>query len=145
MAELPGHAQREAPDPAAASGAQPGLLEDLVGPPRRQPGRGGQDPQVVAGRAARVEAAGLQDGPDPAGRVGQLPVGPAVDGGRARGRGDQAQEHPQGGGLAGPVGAEEAGHRPRVDVEAEVVDGEHVAEPLAEPLHADGRHGAISS
>jgi hypothetical protein len=29
--------------PAAAGGAQPGLLQDLVDPPRVEPGRGGQD------------------------------------------------------------------------------------------------------
>ena len=135
------HAEREAPDPAAAGGGQPGLLQDLVDPPRVEPGRGGQDPEVVAGRAARVEPARLQDRPDPAGRVGQLAVGPAGDGGRAGGRGDQAEEHPQGGRLAGAVGAEEAHDRPGVDLEVELVDGEHVAEALGEALDADGRHG----
>ena len=139
------HAEREAADPAAAGGGQPGLLEDLVDPARVEPGRHGQDPQVVAGRAARVEPARLQDRPDPAGRVGQLPVGPAGDGGRAGGRGDQAEQHPQGGRLAGAVGAEEAGHRALVDLEVELVDGEHVAEALGEPLHADRGHGASPS
>jgi len=88
-----------------------------------------------------MEAAGLQDGPDPAGRVGELAIGPAADGGRAGVGGDQAEEHPEGGGLAGPVGAEEAGHRPRLDLEAELVDGEHVAETFGESLDTDGRHG----
>jgi hypothetical protein len=133
QAEALAHPEREAPDPPAGGRGQPRLLQDLVDPRRGQPGRGGQDPQVVASRAARMEPALLQHGPDPPGRVGQLPVGPAVDGGRARGRGDQAEQHPQGGGLAGPVGAEEAGHRPRVDLEVEAVDRQHVAEPLVSP------------
>jgi hypothetical protein len=41
--------------------------------------------------------------------------------------------------LPAPFGAEEAGHRPLVDLEVELVDGEHLAEALAEPLHADRR------
>ena len=124
--------------PAAAS---PTCSSDLVGaaagrarPRRRGPG-GGRGP------AAGVEAARLQHGADLAGRVGELAVGPAVDGGGAGGRGDQAEQHAQGGRLAGAVGAEEAGDRPLVDLEVEVVDGEHVAEALGEPVHADRGHG----
>src|SRR4029453_19553762 len=55
--------------------------------------------------------------------------------------GAQAEEQPQGGRLAGAVGAEEAHDRPGVDLEVELVDGEHVAEALGEALDADGRHG----
>jgi hypothetical protein len=38
--------------------------------------------------------------------------------------------------------AEEAGHGALVDGEVELVDGEHVAEALAESLDGDGGHGA---
>jgi len=68
QAEALAHPEREAPDPPAGGRGQPRLLQDLVDPRRGQPGRGGQDPQVVASRAARMEPALLQHGPDPPGR-----------------------------------------------------------------------------
>ena len=45
----------------------------------------------------------------------------------ARGRVQQARQHLQGGGLAGAVGAEEADHLARLDVEGDPVDGLHGA------------------
>ena len=41
---------------------------------------------------------------------------------RGRGRAGEAGDHPQGGRLAGTVGSEEAGHRPAVAGEGDVVD-----------------------
>jgi hypothetical protein len=90
-----------------------------------------------------VEAARLQDRADHAGRRRQLPVGSAAEGGRAGGRGDHAEEHPQGGGLPGAVGAEEADHRALLDLEAEAVDGEDVAEAFGESVDVDGRHARL--
>jgi hypothetical protein len=95
---------------------------------------------VVAGGAAGVEAGGLQQRADLADGVRELPVGQAVDGGAAGGRGDQPEQHPQGGGLPGPVGAQEADHRAFLDLEAEAVDGDDVAEAFAESVNGDGRH-----
>jgi hypothetical protein len=88
------HAEREAADPPVGGVGEADLGEHLVDPARRQAGRGRQHPQVVAGGAAGVEAAGLQDRADHAGRRPQFPVGPAAEGGGAGGRGDQAEEHP---------------------------------------------------
>jgi hypothetical protein len=74
------HLEGEPADPAPSGAGQPSLLQDLVDPGLGEPGRGGLDPQVVAGRAARVEPAGRQHGPDPAGRVGEVAVAPPADG-----------------------------------------------------------------
>jgi hypothetical protein len=90
-----------------------------------------------------MEAGGLQERADVADGVGQLPIRLAVDPGAAGGRGDQAEQGAQGGGLAGPVGAQEADHGALVDFEAEVVDGEHVAEALGESLDGDDGHGLL--
>src|SRR6266536_2867447 len=142
-AEALAHAEREATHPPPGRVGQADLVEDLVGPRERQAGGGGDHAQVVAGGPARVEARGLEQGADVAARVGELPVGPAVDPGGAGGRGDQAEQHAQGGGLAGPVGAEKACHGALVDLEAEVVDGDDVAEALGESLDGDDGHGVL--
>jgi hypothetical protein len=75
-----------------------------------------------------VEAGGLEHCTYVARRVGEFCVGAAVDRCRAFGRGDQTEQHPQGRGLAGAVGAQEAGHGPFAGAEAEVVDGRDLAE-----------------
>ena len=97
--------------------------------------------QVVPGRPGRVEARRLEDGAHPHGGIGQVPVVVPVDQHGARGRGDEAEEHPQGGRLAGPVRSEEPGDPAGESVEVEVVDGEDVsAEALRQPPSLDGRH-----
>jgi hypothetical protein len=54
---------------------------------------------------------------------------------------NEAEEHPQRGGLAGPVGAEEAGQRAEFDVETERVHRGDAPELLADSLNRDGGHG----
>jgi hypothetical protein len=61
---------------------------------------------------------------------------------------DPAQ-HAQRGGLAGAVGPEEPVQLALAHAEVEVIDGDHLAEPLGEPARQDGvplgvRHGALS-
>ena len=55
----------------------------------------------------------------------------------SRARAQQAHQQADGRGLPGPVGAEEAHHLPGLDPQAEPVDGELVAEALAEPFRLD--------
>src|SRR4029453_18417607 len=71
------HAEGEATGAAPGRPGQPGQLQDDVGPARVDPGRGGQDPQVVAGRAAGMAPAPLDDGPAPAGPGWVWPAAPA--------------------------------------------------------------------
>jgi hypothetical protein len=54
---------------------------------------------------------------------------------------DQAEEHADGGGLAGPVGPDEAGDRASRHVEVQAVDGTDAAVHLGEPGAADGPGG----
>ena len=68
----------------------------------------------------------------------------AFDGGASRGRSHQRREHAQRGGLAGPVGAEQAEDRPATHAEAEVVDRADLgaaaaAEGLGQALDDDRR------
>ncbi len=51
------------------------------------------------------------------------PVGQAADGGSTRRRGLQTHDHPDGRRLARTVGAEEPGHNPGPDLEAEIGNG----------------------
>ena len=137
---------------AAREGADPGLgvvgqvdqLEDLADGPRRRV-EPGEHVQRVADGELGVEAGRLEDEPDP----GPPPAVAAVgidaehpDG--AGGRGDEALEHLQGGGLAGPVGPEHGDQLPVGHVEAHAVDGREVPEVLGEPVDHDGAHGIRS-
>ena len=70
-------------------------------------------------------------------RPDQRVVPAAADQGPAGGRRGQAQDDPHGGGLARAVRAEEAGHVPGLDREAQVVDRGDRAEPLGQPGHLD--------
>jgi Tetracyclin repressor-like, C-terminal domain len=62
---------------------------------------------VVAAAAGGVEAGGVQHRADLVAPGRQCHVAAATDGGRARVGAHQAQQHPQGGGLAGAVGTQE--------------------------------------
>ena len=50
------HAERELPDGPSRGRGEADLVQDLVHPPGRDAVRRGQDPEVVAGPAARVKA-----------------------------------------------------------------------------------------
>jgi hypothetical protein len=60
----------------------------------------------------------------------------------AGGRLDEMKEHPQRRRLPGAVRPEEAGHRPALERKRQIVDREHLAEPLRQMLRAD--HRAVS-
>ena len=63
----------------------------------------------------------------------------AEDGGRARGRGEQAQQDLQERGLARAVGTDEP-RDPGLHLDGQVLDGGHRAEALGETLRPDQRH-----
>ena len=96
---------------------------------------------MVARGTAGMEARRLQGGADGERRPVEPVVGGAVDQRDASRRVHQPQQHPQRGGLTGPVGAEEAGDGARLHVETEVVDGSEPAEALRQALDREGRHG----
>lgn len=72
-----------------------------------------------------------------------------ADRGGARRRLDEPEQHPPGGRLAGPVGAEEAGDPAGFDGEVEIVDGGEPAKAFGEPgdgdLHARPNWGLRAS
>jgi hypothetical protein len=88
---------------------------------------------MVAGRARRVEPRRFEHAPDRPGGVGEVVVTATVHERAARGRSHEAEQHAQGRRLPRAVGAEEPGDRAGLDDEAQVVDGEDVAEALGEP------------
>ena len=117
-------------------------VEELVAPAPVEPAP--ELPEQVDHLAPR------QVGPqrDVAGDVGEAAVeGDGVvprvaveQGGVARVGPQQAEQNPDGGGLPGAVGPEEAVDLARGDLEVEVVEGEHVAERLGQPGDGDGGH-----
>ena len=98
--------------------------------------------QVVACRAGGVEAGRLERSTDDAHGRGDPVVGPAADRRRAGGGGDETEQAAQRGGLAGAVRPEEAGDPSGLHDEREVVDGEHLTEPLGQALDRDGESAA---
>jgi len=108
-------------------------LEDLSHPPLGQVVGLGQAEQVVIGRTAAVHRLGVEQRAHLAHGVVQAGVLLAVDDDGAGVRVVQAEYQPHGGGLARAVRSEEAGHLARQHVERQVVDGEFLAVPLAEP------------
>jgi hypothetical protein len=103
-----------------------------------QPGLGGQ---FLAHRHRRVDAAGLGHVADPAADAGRVAdqVVPRHDG-AARGGREQRGEHPQGGGLARAVGAEEAQDLARGHGQ---VDATHRFDGAALGLEGPGEPGGV--
>jgi len=86
-----------------------------------------------------VDPFGVQQGADLGERFVQVAVVLTVDPDVAGGGGVQAEDHPHGGGLAGPVRAQEAGHLAGFDLERQVVNGNGCAVSLGEALCLDHR------
>jgi hypothetical protein len=131
------HAERETADPAPGHRLEPGQPQDrgdtLPGYPVGLRDR----PQVRPGGPAGVQGGRVEQRADLAQRPDQPVVAAAADQGPAGGWRGQTENDPHRGGLARAVRAEEAGHPPRADGEAQVVDRGDRAEALAEPLHLD--------
>ena len=70
---------------------------------------------------------------------------PAEQRGLARGRADQADEHPQRGGLARAVRTEQPADLALLDLEVEARDGLHAAVALREAAHGDHRASVMAS
>src|SRR5262245_18722092 len=88
-----------------------------------------------------MEHARVEHRADSAAGRGQVAVPDPVDRGGAGGGTGQPEQHAQGGRLASAVGSEEAGDQATSDVDAEIVDGEHVAVLLGEAPEGDLSHG----
>ncbi len=89
---------------------------------------------------ARVEAAALQDDPDPLLQAAVAALGiPPEHPHLAPGAAPVALEDLDRRGLAGPVRPEQAEHLPALDGEGDAAHGLHVAVRLAQVCHLDGR------
>ena len=121
-------AARQRGDRAAGVLGEVERLEQLVGPRVRGGPRQAVRPaladDLVAAALHVARGVALADVPDRTAYVAPAPdhVVPRDLGG-AGGRLDQRGEHPQGGGLAGPVGAEEGDELPLVDLDVQAADG----------------------
>ena len=142
-AEPLAHAERVALDPALGDVGQPDELQHLLDAPARDPVRRGEPAQVVARRPAGVHVAGVEQAADLVQRLGaarrtagrRTSPSPARTG-RARACSASSCSCRTRSGPRNPV------TRPGHDVEAEVVDGDDLAEPLGQPSHLD--HGGVS-
>ena len=83
-AEALAHAEREAADAAVRVLGHGHLGQRLVDPLRRQPGRRGEDAEVIDRPAAGVEAGRFQHGTDVAGGLVEVDVAPPVERGASR-------------------------------------------------------------
>ena len=123
------------PDDAFGVQTVDGLIEDedvgdLVHPVDGDAVGHGQLRQVGPGRLRAVQTLGVQQGADGAQRGVEVLVLLAGHGHGAGRRLVQAHDHAHGGGLAGAVGAQEAGHGAGLDGEGDVVYSNLVAVAL---------------
>ena len=100
-------------------------LQQFLDAVKSDAGRERERPQVVAARAPRIEVARFEQCPDPAGRLVELAVALAEHQRLAGGRLRQPEQQPQGGRLAGAVGAKEASDRAALEREREPIDRGH--------------------
>jgi hypothetical protein len=92
---------------------------------------------MVAAGAIFVRRRRLQHRADRPRRLVEIGVPVAADRGCARGGHDQVEQHPQGGGLAGAVRAEEPGDPARLDGERRVAHRGEVLVLLGQPRYDD--------
>ena len=134
-----GLAAGAAGDLPAEHPAQIGLVDDRldVGLARLE---GGDDAESLADREGGDESTGLEDGTDAPGPH-RLARCDSQNGSAARVGLGEAEDYVEGGGLAGPVGAEEGDNLAGGHGEIESVDGDDGAEGLAQTEHMDGGDG----
>jgi len=143
------HAVRVAADPVLRAVAQLDGVEDLVDPARRAVAvQRRAELQVATARQVRVEARRLDEARDPVERrdAGLRVAAEQPD--AAGGRPDEAEHHPQRGGLARAVRPEIAEDVARQDRQVDAADRHEVAVVLDEPADLDRRrvgHGVQSA
>jgi hypothetical protein len=120
-------------------------LEGLVDPLGVDPADPRQDQQVGTARQRGVERGSLDEGPDPGQVAGRVGEGLAEHGPGAFCWPDQSEQHPDGCGLACPVGANEATDRARRDRDVQVVDDRAGPELLGQTARRNGKRAWRSS
>ena len=144
-AEALGHALGVAADPLAAPPGQADPLQQLGDAPGQlgaaEAGQAAVEVEQLGAGRPLLEAEVLGQVADPAagGRLGRRP---AEDQRLPAGGPDQAEQDLHGGGLAGPVGPEEAEHLPGLDGQGQVVEGDPGPEGLAQAGRGDRRDRA---
>src|SRR5580700_449946 len=131
------HPERISARPALDRGLQARAPDHLIDPPGVQALRVGQPQQVVAGAAAGLQGARVQQRSDMAQRMPQVLVALATDERGALLGGVQPEDHPHRGRLPRAVRPNKAGDLARVDGERHPVQRQRRPEPLAQPGHFD--------
>ncbi len=126
------HAQRESACGPVGDLVEADDAQHLVDPPVGDSGGGGEGPEMVAGRALRVDGLGLEERAELGERCGVFRERTAVDVGTTLARIVEAEDHAHGGRLPGAVRPEEPCDDPWADGEAEVVDRDRLAVALGE-------------
>ena len=136
------HPERVPLDPPLGDVGQTDELQDLLDAPPRDPVRRGEPSQVVARRPAGVHVAGVEQAADLVQGLGERAVLLAVERRRTSLVPVEPEHASHRRALARPVRPEEPGDPAGHDVEAQVIDGDDLAEPLGQTSHLD--HGAVS-
>ena len=133
------HAQRVGAVLVPGPGQQAGPVQHRVDRGEREPSQPGQRLQVVPAAQLRVERGRLDERADLVQVARGFGEAAAEDRAAPGGRADQAEQHPDGGGLAGPVRADEPADRPRRDSQRHVIHHGAVAEALGQPGRQHGQ------
>jgi hypothetical protein len=135
-AEALAHAERVPADPAPGRRlVQADELQQFVDALHRHAYGLGRHGERLAAPAPDKLRRGVEQDPDAPAGVWQVAVAPAKDPGLAAVGLGEPDEHPHRGGLAGAVGAEEAGDGARLTAERDVGDDGASAVSLGEPLN----------
>ena len=120
-------------------------VEHLVDPSRGQTHQLLREGEDLATCPAGMLRGRVEEHPHLGTRVGQVGEPAPEDVGAARARWSEADDDPQGGGLPGPVGAEEPGDPAGLRGERDMVDRGEVAVLLGDRLDGDHRASPISA
>ena len=133
------HAERELADLLLRHCGQTDELEHLVDTLGGDRVRLGDRQQVVSSGSTRMDGLGIDESAYLTKWPAQVVIGPATDGDRPLGGVVQAEDHPHGRGLPGPVGTEEPRDDTFTDLEGQIVDGQRRAVALREAVSGDQR------
>ena len=136
-AEPLAHAERELARSLPRDLVQADEVDHVGDSALRDPVRLREREQMVVGVAAGVDGARLEERPDLVERGGMVSIVAPVDGDVAARRGVEAEDQAHRRRLAGAVRAEEARHDPRLDREAQAVDGPLLSVVLRELARLD--------